>query len=299
MSGFKRVQPIGHTGVPMPRKRGRPSKAELAARAAQQATVAVVHETDEEIVARIEDRFHVFNELTHGIANGDIPALIASGAPGIGKTFTAERILEKAEQDGRIVVIKRGVMTPINLYKLLYQNRTSKHIIMLDDLDSIFMDLDSLSLLKAALDTNAVRRLAWMSQSAALKSEEIESEFIFEGSMMFITNIDFQSYLDNAAVNSKLGPHLAALISRSLYLDLTLHRPAELMAWVQHATRKHKIGVQNGISLTQTEEMLVWMKKNRDRLREISLRTVVKAATFMKASPKGWYAFAESTLCRN
>ena len=49
--------------------------------------VAESGETDEEVIARIRQRFEILDEMTTAATSGDIRAMIVSGPPGVGKSF--------------------------------------------------------------------------------------------------------------------------------------------------------------------------------------------------------------------
>ena len=293
------VNPVGPDGK---RKRGRPAKnVALKAEAQQLAAVQAeqdTNETEAERVKRIAERFTVMYKLTQGAIGGHVRSLIVSGAAGTGKSHTINHLLEQANERDQIRYepIVGANVTGINLYKLLYRMQNEQDIILMDDSDEIWNDEVSLNLMKAALDTSVTRRLSWLSESAALKAEDIPNQFEYKGSMIFITNKDFQSIIDLG--KSKMAPHFAALMSRSIYLDLKLHRPKDLLAWVLHMTAKNGILVQNGLSRKEQDMVLEWTRENYTEFRELSIRTLLKIGSFVKSSPTDWETFAKVTILR-
>lgn len=88
--------------------------------------------------------------------------MIMSGDKGVGKTFRAERILEK--QKIRRYKIKNSDISAVELYKLLWDYHDG--IVVLDDVNSILQDSKSgASLLKACTDSYGVRKLNWSKQN--------------------------------------------------------------------------------------------------------------------------------------
>jgi hypothetical protein len=256
-----------------------------------------VIETDAQIIDRIQDRFTILNELTEAATVGAVRSLIVSGAGGVGKTYTVERILEAAKENyGLKTEVVRGVLSPVHLYKLLYRNREENAVVVLDDADAIFFDEQALSILKAALDTSLIRKLSWMSDSHSLKEDDVPTQFEYKGSMIFITNIDFQSYVDVG--KTKLVPHLQALMTRAMYLDLKLHTSRELVVWINHMVTKNHILVQSGLSHKQEGEVLKFLNDNIEKLRNVSIRTALQLASFVKAKPDNheWHKLA-NTIC--
>lgn len=280
------------------RKRGRPSKADQAAREAEAIRQArKTNETPAEIVTRIAERFTVMWKLAQGSIAGAVRSLIVSGAPGTGKSHTIDHLLSTAADRDQIrYMTVHGAVTAVNLYKLLYKFRGENDIVLLDDADGIFEDEDAMNLMKAALDTSRVRKLSWFSESATLKAEGIDTQFEYKGAMIFITNKDFQGIVDFG--KNKMVPHFAALMSRSIYLDLKLHTPEELLAWVCHLVEKNHILVQRGVDRSQEQDAIEWLKANSENTRELSIRTLLKVADFMKTDATNWEKFANVTLLR-
>jgi hypothetical protein len=181
-------------------------------------------ETDEEVIARIGERFDILDQMTKATIAGDVRAMIVVGPPGVGKSYGVEKQLEHSglfdQLSGRRVkyeVIK-GAMTPIGLYCTLYKHSDKNNVLVFDDCDSVFQDDLSLNILKAALDSGKKRRIYWNSDSAMLRREGVPDMFDFKGSCIFITNLQFQNLK-----SKKLQDHLEALQSRCHFLDLTLN----------------------------------------------------------------------------
>lgn len=255
-------------------------------------------ETDDEILVKIEQRFNIMQEIAKGCAQGAIRAVIVSGAGGTGKTFTVERILAHEKEHNNVVpMVIRGKLTAISLYMKLYEQRHSNCITVLDDADGMLDDIDALSVLKAALDTSVVRTVSWMSQASALKENDVPQSFEFNGSVMFISNIDFNRVIDQG--KSKIVDHLKALKTRVLYLDLKLHTPRELVLYITHTVRKNGILIQDGLTKEQQEEALQYLVVNRDKLSSISIRAAMQLSGLMKMKSQiGWSNMADDLMCR-
>ena len=199
------------------KKRGRPSKADLAAR-----QTIVVERSDADILSDLTERFRILGVLTKGATQRNVRAVTVTGAPGVGKTHTVEQILEDAKKRyGTKYEVVRGAISAINLYKVAYSMREAGNVIVLDDADSIFTDEDALNILKVLCDSSEVRRVSWMKESNALKEDDVPQTFEYNGAMIFISNLDFQKFVDEG--KTKYSQHFEALMSRSLYLDLRLH----------------------------------------------------------------------------
>lgn len=265
--------------------------------AAMMAVDASADETDQEIVARIDSRYTFMDKLSHGVAKGFIRAAVVSGAGGLGKTYTIERVMEhyKQNEPGFKVEMVKGKMTPINLYMKLYEMRDPNCIIVLDDTDAVWDDEDSLGILKAALDTGDSRLVSWMSLSHALAGAGVPTSFHYNGSLLFISNLNFDRMI---ASGGRRAAHLEAIATRVTFLDLKVHSAREKMLWVEFTVRKHHMLKQDGLNDAQTDEVLKWMREHRDSLRSISIRQAKQIAGLVHTYGDEWKEAATVFQCK-
>jgi len=165
------------------------------------------------------------------------------------------------------------------------------NVVVFDDCDSIFQDDLSLNILKAALDSKGRRMIHWNTDSFKLRNEGVPDCFEFKASAIFITNMKFDK------VKGKLREHLEALESRCHYMDLTIDTDKDKMLRIKQVTAD---GMLDAYKLTDEikEEIVDFVDINKDRLRELSLRTVLKVADLAVAFPDNWEAYAENTVMR-
>ena len=255
-------------------------------------------ETDEEVIDRLRERFDMLEDMTKASKKGDVSAMIVSGPPGVGKSFGVEKVLGKhdliatlGEKAPRYEVVK-GAMSAIGLYCKLYNYADKDNVLVFDDCDSVLLDDLSLNILKAALDSKKSRRIHWNTDSFKLRNEGVPDSFEFKGSAIFITNIKF----DNVK-SKKLRDHLEALESRCHYIDLTIDTEREKMLRIKQITGD---GMLDEYALGEgvVDEIVDFVDVNKKRLRELSLRTVLKVADLAKAFPDKWEAMAENTVMR-
>ena len=253
--------------------------------------------TDAQIEAEIEDRFEVMELLTQAVIDRSVKSMIVSGAAGIGKTYTIDRMLLEAEKQGKISKFSMlgGSCTAIGLYLQLWNHQNEGNVLVLDDLDSIFDDQEALNLLKGALDTGRQRQISWLGASKFLEQEGADDTFEFNGTVIFITNHNFD---ERIAKGTKMSPHYEALISRCMYLDLGIHSMREVIVRIRQVIRKSDMMKKLGVSKAETDHMMDWLMANKDDLRKVDLRTMIKLAQAMKASKKGWQKIAKAALCR-
>ena len=256
------------------------------------------NETDEQIIERMRERFSILDDMTQASIDGVVRGMVVTGPPGVGKSFGVEKVLEKnslfdvlANNKLRFEVIK-GASSAIGLYKVLYNNADKNSVLVLDDCDTVLYDETSLNLLKAALDSCKKRKLSWNTDSALLRREGIPDTFEFQGSVIFITNLKF----DN--VRGKIKDHLAAIMSRCHYLDLTMDTTREKVLRCKQIVAD---GMLNEYQFTAEEEndVMDFMIANKEKMREISLRMVTKLADLKKSfGTDKWKRTAEVTCMR-
>jgi hypothetical protein len=267
----------------------------------EQETPAQSKETDAEIIERLRERFEILDDMTRAVKKGAVRAMIVSGAPGVGKSFGVEKVLGKhglmadIAQDEKLkkYEIVKGAMSAIGLYSKLYEFSDSKNILVFDDCDSVLLDDLSLNILKAALDTSKKRTISWNTDSRLLRSEGVPNSFEFKGGAIFITNINFQNIK-----SKKLQDHLAALESRCHYIDLTIHTEREKMLRIKQIVSD---GMLNEYDFTeaQTTAIIEFIDANKKRLRELSLRTVLKTADLVRSFPGDkWQRVAQISLMK-
>lgn len=254
-------------------------------------------ETEEEAMDRIQDTFLMLDKITDASARSIVRGLVVVGPPGIGKSFGVEKQLESANmfrkmagKDPKYEIVSGGVSS-IGLYQKLYFNRAEGQVLMFDDCDGILFEEECLNLLKAALNSGDKRRICWNKESRTLKSEDIPEVFDFEGSIIFLSNIDFEKTI---ARGSRIASHLEAIMSRCHYLDLEIGSLRDKLLRIKQIIRD---GMLTPYEFTTEQETSVqsFVFDNAEYLREVSLRMVKKVADFVKADPNGWMEMAEAT----
>jgi hypothetical protein len=259
-----------------------------------------VTESDEDAIVRIRERFEILTEMTKAATTGDIRAMIVSGPPGVGKSFGVEQEIEKATLFDTIsgkklrAEVVKGSATPIGLYQTLYKYSDSNCVVVFDDCDSILLDDVALNLLKGALDSGKKRKISWLSESNILRREGIPDQFEFKGSVIFITNLKFDTMK-----SQKLRDHLDALQSRCHYLDLTLDTMRDKILRIQQIAKDGVLFQDYGFDTATEQEIIDFMDVSQNKLREMSLRMALKIADLRKSFPNNWKRMAETTCMRS
>ena len=260
---------------------------------------AVAAETDEQAMDRIRERFEILTEMTKACVSGDIRAMIVSGPPGVGKSFGVEQEIDKATLFDKMAgkrlraEVVKGSATPIGLYQTLYKYSDTNCVVVFDDCDSILLDDVALNLLKGALDSGKKRKISWLSESSTLRREGIPDQFEFKGSVIFITNLKFDTMK-----SQKLRDHLDALQSRCHYLDLTLDTMRDKLLRIRQIAKDGVLFADYDFEPAVQDDIIDFMNVNKDRLREVSLRMALKIADLRKLSVMNWKRLAETTCMK-
>ena len=253
-------------------------------------------ESDAEIVERIRERFDMLKDMTKAVKKGSVRAMIVSGPPGVGKSHGVEEVLDRyATMEtlgaGKTHEVIKGAMSPIGLYCKLFNMADKGKVVVFDDCDSIFQDDLSLNILKAALDSKKNRWIHWNTDSFKLRNEGVPDKFKFEASAIFITNLKFDK------VEGKLREHLSALESRCHYMDLTIDTDKDKVLRIKQVVQDGMLDDRK-LDTEVKEDIMDFVDINKNRLRELSLRTVLKVADLAEAFPNKWEAMAENTVMR-
>lgn len=260
--------------------------------------------TDETIVDRICHRFEVLREMTKAVKAGTVRAMIVTGPPGVGKSFGVEDVLSKddlfdmmGQRKPKYEFVK-GAMSAVGLYKKLYEFSDNKHILVFDDCDSILLDDVALNILKAALDSSKKRTISWNTDSRLLRAEGVPDRFEFKGGAIFITNLKFENVR-----SKKLQDHLSALESRCHFIDLKMDTEREKVLRIKQIVFKPEAGQVGILDAYEFEdevkqEIVDYIIENRSKMRELSLRTVLKVADLRRSFPGSWQKMSEVTVMK-
>jgi len=259
----------------------------------------VAKESDAEILERLGERFTILTEMTKAVKQGNITAMIVSGPPGVGKSHGVEAVLQKdglfdtlAERKPKYEIVK-GAMSAIGLYSKLYEFSDKGNVVVFDDCDSVLLDEISLNVLKGALDSSERRFISWNTDSRLLRSEGVPNRFEFKGSAIFITNIKFEH-----VKSKKLRDHLNALESRCHYIDLQMDTMREKMLRIRQVIQQNEMLASYDFEPCVQDELIDFVEANKDKLRELSLRMVLKLAGLKKSFPTTWQMMAKTTCMK-
>jgi frataxin-like iron-binding protein CyaY len=183
----------------------------------------------EEMVAtkNIESKFKDLSFLVKTVANGIRPCFVATGTPGVGKSYTVSKTMKELGLiEGKDWLLVKGSTTPFGMYQI-FCNYPKDYIIVFDDCDSVFDNINGINILKGALDTNQIRNISWKSRNTfstvnltqeeidiKMKSGKYPDNITISSGVIFLTNIKNEDLIKNS--------ELEAIISRAgSPIDLT------------------------------------------------------------------------------
>jgi hypothetical protein len=256
-------------------------------------SVSQLEESFDDIKQKVRDRFSVMEDMVLSTAMGINPSLIISGAAGVGKSTTVRKTVESLGLTNCKSV--SGTITPVGLYKLLWETREEGSVLIFDDADSVFDSDRSVDLLKAATDSTDMRMVSWHSDRVKVDEdgEEIPTDFEYNGSIIFISNIDIYR---EAAGNSKQAPHFQALISRSFVMDLAMKNRSYYLARIEQVLFTDMD--TSIMSHAVKQSIYDFMTSEKDSLRELSLRMVKKIFVLQKTYMTEWAEKSRILLCK-
>jgi hypothetical protein len=223
----------------------------------------------------VHDRFRFIEKFTKMVGTGIAPSFLLTGQAGVGKTHTVLNVLKEMDlNQGDDYVVIKGHSSPMGLYESLYNYQDQ--IVVLDDMDDCWKCQTSTNILKAALDSYGVRMVSW--NSIAAERNDLPREFEFNGSIIFISNID-SSKLDAAVVNRTITANL--FMSNNEILD----RIEAIMP-----------DLNPHISTEKKKETIEFMRTKADHFQGLSIRTFLQASLIREAEDTDWKQMIMYTL---
>ena len=242
-------------------------------------------------VKYLEETMEDIYQISRRVGAGAFNSLFISGRAGTGKTYNVERALkDEGLVEDQDYVLVSGAASVIMMYKKFYQYRTGT--LVFDDCDAVFRDENGRNLMKAALDTKAVRKISYLKKTKAvydprdvdpeeefnlLEAGVVPNTFEFSGRVIFISNLP----------KDKADPD-GAIRSRSILIDVNpddstlMERMKKLLPHLE----------PTDMPMKEKEEIYEFMKQAKD----VSMRTFVKAAGFKMAGLPNWKRMAERYL---
>lgn len=238
----------------------------------------------------INKRFDFVKQMVSMVASKTVASAIITGQGGLGKSHTVLKALEseglqnvtdladfevgsvmRASKCYRIV---KGFSTAKGLYRTLFE--ANRMTLVFDDCDSVLKDPVALNVLKGALDSYSDRYISW---NADMKDDDLPRTFKFEGSIVFISNME----LDRVD---------QAIRSRAMCVDLSMTQDQKIERMAVIAADKDFLPEYDTEVKADALEFIGSMK---DQVENLSLRSLI-AVSKIRATAKDWKDLAKYVL---
>ena len=168
--------------------------------------------SDGDLLQSFEQKVQLIRDRVASVVHGYHTATYLVGRPGTSKTHTVREELERLEEPW---VYQNARMTPMGLFGFIAEH--PEHIIVLDDIASLFKNDQAVQILLAALDGKPGEARVVTYQSA-----DVEQKVLFTGSVIAISTVPLRA-----------DPLARALGSRIVMLE---HEPTddEIAAFMRH-----------------------------------------------------------------
>ena len=168
--------------------------------------------SDGDLLQSFEQKVQLIRDRVASVVHGYHTATYLVGRPGTSKTHTVREELERLEEPW---VYQNARMTPMGLFGFIAEH--PEHIIVLDDIASLFKNDQAVQILLAALDGKPGE-----ARVVTYKSADVEQKVLFTGSVIAISNVPLRA-----------DPLARALGSRIVMLE---HEPTddEVAAFMRH-----------------------------------------------------------------
>ena len=179
-------------------------------------TIALGQPTHQELLESFERKVQIICDRVASVAHGYHSGCYIVGRPGTSKTFTVKKELDRLEAPS---TLQNARMTPMGLFSFIAEH--PEHVIVLDDIPSLFKNDQAMQILMAALDGKPGQP-----RKVTYKSKDQDIHVLFSGAIIAISNLPLRR-----------DPLAQALGSRVVMLE---HEPTdeEIAAFMQHLAAK-------------------------------------------------------------
>ena len=238
----------------------------------------------------INKRFDFVKQMVDMVASKTVASAIITGQGGLGKSHTVTKALEaqglqnvtdladfevgSVMRASRCYRIVKGFSTAKGLYRTLFE--ANKMTLVFDDCDSVLKDPVALNILKGALDSYSERYISW---NADMKDDELPRTFKFEGSVIFISNME----LDRVD---------QAIRSRAMCVDLSMTQEQKVERMEVIASDKDFLPDYDA---KVKQDAVRFSKEMADQVENLSLRSLI-AVCKIRATATDWKDLAKYVL---
>ncbi len=197
-------------------------------------------QNDTTLLASFDRKLQLIRDRVRGVAERYYTAAYLVGRPGTSKTHTVETELEGLDIP---FVLRNARMTPMGLFEFLHDH--PEHVVVLDDIASLFKQQAALQILMAALDGDPDQP-----RTVTYKSKDRDISFEFTGGVVAISNVPLKNDPLANAVASRVvqveheptDEEIAAFmrtLAENGYKELGADECLEVVEFVVSETRNH------------------------------------------------------------
>jgi hypothetical protein len=208
--------------------------------------------------------------------------LIVNGPAGGGKT---EVVRQSLDVIGANYHLLKGTLSAPELFIRIHNHaKNPNQILVIDDTDICFDDVEMSDILKAALDPNS-GNMYYGKKSHYLISMGVPQEFKCEGRIILITNKPLKTTFMTARTQQRIKP----ILDRCLYVPAGLNDNWTAVAMnLLHQVGRVRILANSGLSDSEQNEIIEFITKNYKRFNGLSFRSIQTCIDMRRIDSNNW-----------
>jgi hypothetical protein len=208
--------------------------------------------------------------------------LIINGPAGGGKTEVVRQTLDACEQ--RYHLLKGTLSAPELFIRIYMHAKEANQILVIDDTDVCFDDVEMADILKAALDPSD-GNMYYGKKSHYLRAENVPNQFKCEGRIILISN----KPLKNDALTPKHQQRIKPVLDRCLYVPAGLDNPWTAVAMrLLYAAGRIRILADSRLRKSEKDAIIDFVVSNYSRLNGLTFRSIQTCLDMYSIDKQNW-----------
>lgn len=257
------------------------------------------------IVQDVINRFNTVQKLSSIFVTGNMAqkGMIISGDAGTGKSHYVQQAFVDTNTNESVDYNKGKSFTAAAFYVRLFLNRNEGDVVVFDDCNLAGLSggdkKNIIDLLKGATEmTKGDRTIGWerANTNPLMKQHNVPQEFDFQGSIIWITNYNFNQLAKWA------GPHWEAMSSRFIQVPIYLNEQEKLM-YTLYLLEDIKMldgdtcqTYEGGYTQEVQDASIAYIRNNYKDMGNVTARIAAKIADTMLNFPQDWEMLLENQL---